>query len=281
MTPGLEDASVSLRVRFSILRSLVQWHSGRLLTFPKDLLPAVSGMAKLIHQKTGDEYLAGIWKPDLHSGLLWRISGEGKLRKANFLATLENPQTYLAPSWSWERVLTSAHYSFQETTVENMISECSILQAQTCIEGSNPLGQCQGGHVLLRGKAFSLSGTTLECPTDTEHNSDLGGLMIPLDGQYVADDAMDWIESDLDDETPLVLSAEPFCDLLMVLVTSEPIRRNPRHPGYAKESIHGLLLLSKRDKDEWCRVNMLLSQDYRRGDRSFFENCETREFKTV
>jgi hypothetical protein len=43
----------------------------RNLTFQFDVLPAISGMAKLVHQFTGDLYLAGLWKSTLLAGLLW------------------------------------------------------------------------------------------------------------------------------------------------------------------------------------------------------------------
>ncbi|EHK48474.1 hypothetical protein TRIATDRAFT_185737, partial [Trichoderma atroviride IMI 206040] len=46
-------------------------YSEKLLTFETDRLPAVSSYAKLIAGE--DVYLAGLWKNDLHRGLLWKI----------------------------------------------------------------------------------------------------------------------------------------------------------------------------------------------------------------
>jgi len=58
-----------------------------------DRLPALAGLAKALAERTGDEYLAGIWKKGLIEGLLWY--GEDDL--------LLTP-TYRAPSWSWASV---------------------------------------------------------------------------------------------------------------------------------------------------------------------------------
>ncbi|PKK53545.1 hypothetical protein CI102_1557, partial [Trichoderma harzianum] len=48
-------------------------YSNKELTYQTDRLPAVSSYAKLIASKSGDTYLAGLWKKNLHRGLLWKI----------------------------------------------------------------------------------------------------------------------------------------------------------------------------------------------------------------
>jgi hypothetical protein len=63
------------------------------LTFQQDKLIAVSGLAKLIHDKTTIPYVAGHWFPDEHwflNSLCWqRDSAGAKIRENR------------APSWSW------------------------------------------------------------------------------------------------------------------------------------------------------------------------------------
>jgi hypothetical protein len=46
--------------------------SQRNLTNEQDKLPALSGIAKLIAQKTGDKYYSGLWKNHLLEDLYWR-----------------------------------------------------------------------------------------------------------------------------------------------------------------------------------------------------------------
>jgi hypothetical protein len=63
------------------------------LTKPTDRLPALSGLAAAVQQKTQDKYLAGLWLSDLTRGLLWKPSTIARF-----------PDVYLAPSWSWASV---------------------------------------------------------------------------------------------------------------------------------------------------------------------------------
>ncbi|KAK0622502.1 hypothetical protein B0T14DRAFT_428531, partial [Immersiella caudata] len=50
--------------------------SSRELTFSRDKLPALSGIARYIWDPRNlrQEYLAGLWRGDIHRGLLWRCS---------------------------------------------------------------------------------------------------------------------------------------------------------------------------------------------------------------
>jgi hypothetical protein len=69
---------------------IVRDYASRQLTFAKDKLPALSGLARHIsHTRPGDTYLAGLWKSELPSNLLW-----GVLKGVR-------PSVYRAPSWSW------------------------------------------------------------------------------------------------------------------------------------------------------------------------------------
>lgn len=65
----------------------------RNITFEEDKFPAISGLAKEVKRLTGYEYLAGIWKEDIHNGLLWSVESPAKY-----------PSTYVAPSWSWAAI---------------------------------------------------------------------------------------------------------------------------------------------------------------------------------
>jgi hypothetical protein len=75
-------------IRTKWLRTVKEM-SSRILTFPDDKLPALSGVAAEFSRMTGSKYLAGLWDVDLHRGLLWNGSGTIAASK------------YRAPSWSW------------------------------------------------------------------------------------------------------------------------------------------------------------------------------------
>lgn len=69
--------------------------SMRKITQKADRFPALSGIAKLVHERTGWTYKAGLWLERMHEGLLWHAELKGNY--ANFKLS----ETYIAPSWSW------------------------------------------------------------------------------------------------------------------------------------------------------------------------------------
>lgn len=62
------------------------------LTNPTDKLAAVAGIAQQVQLRTGDTYLAGLWKSNIRRGLQWW---------SNPPSILVRPSTPQAPSWSW------------------------------------------------------------------------------------------------------------------------------------------------------------------------------------
>ncbi|KAL5327809.1 hypothetical protein ACEPPN_005514 [Leptodophora sp. 'Broadleaf-Isolate-01'] len=71
-------------------------YSRKDVTFEKDKLFAISGLANLFGHQMGTEYFAGPWKIALISDLLWEVNANKYAR--------DRPLTYRAPSWSWASV---------------------------------------------------------------------------------------------------------------------------------------------------------------------------------
>jgi len=65
------------------------------LTRSQDKFVALSGLARLIAENTGDIYIAGLWRSDLEHQLAWRV--ERTLQKS----PSSRPAEYRAPTWSW------------------------------------------------------------------------------------------------------------------------------------------------------------------------------------
>lgn len=85
-TWSFEHDDSSYRHWYRLLEDYVH----RNLTLASDKLPAISGLAREVHLQTGSQYMAGIWRRDIHRGLLWALHECGRL-----------PETWRAPSWSW------------------------------------------------------------------------------------------------------------------------------------------------------------------------------------
>lgn len=75
------------------------------LTYQRDTLPALSGVAYELRQRMADNdaYVAGLWLKDLAVGLLWRISTIEKLAVAKLPEWQKNfdRHDFYSPSWSW------------------------------------------------------------------------------------------------------------------------------------------------------------------------------------
>ncbi|EXJ66237.1 uncharacterized protein A1O5_10389 [Cladophialophora psammophila CBS 110553] len=68
----------------------------RALTLSSDRALAISGIAQIFIELSGDKYIAGLWKSYLHSGLLWKIEHSHVHPK-----NIPRPTTYQGPSWAW------------------------------------------------------------------------------------------------------------------------------------------------------------------------------------
>jgi hypothetical protein len=132
----------------------------RKLAFQSDVLPAISGMAKLVQQSTGDKYLAGLWKSTLLTGLLWESNWD-----MNY-ATVRTPE-YLAPSWSWASIVGPIHYfkiadssDIPDVSDLGLVFRPKILEAATEPVSFDPFGRLKSGFIRLQGivKAVEVRG---------------------------------------------------------------------------------------------------------------------------
>lgn len=139
--------------------SLVETYSRRKLTFDSDKLPAMSGLANMISQKTYDQYLAGVWRNHIFEDLLWRVypheevmrhlAYEESLADISYgkkLSEISFPLTYRAPSWSWASVDGSVKF-------EKVLGHCikaQLLDACVLPLGNDPFGRVKSGWLKIR-----------------------------------------------------------------------------------------------------------------------------------
>lgn len=128
------------------------------LTFDKDRLPALSGLATKVARQTGGTYLAGIWKEDLWLGLLWssknasRKSSRTKQRgETDSMATDRPLVTYTAPSWSWASIDDTISHSVRQDPGElpKLQQHMKVLEASCETAGINPTGAVSFGYLKI------------------------------------------------------------------------------------------------------------------------------------
>ncbi|KAE9369875.1 HET-domain-containing protein, partial [Stipitochalara longipes BDJ] len=118
---------------------IVRDYASRRLTYAKDKLPALSGLARYIsHTRPGDSYLAGLWKSELPSNLLW-----GVLKGVR-------PSIYRAPSWSWAAL--DGEITVFSSIYTSTAYSCEVLNASTTLSGVDLFGQVSAGMITLRGQ---------------------------------------------------------------------------------------------------------------------------------
>ncbi|KAF2450898.1 HET-domain-containing protein [Karstenula rhodostoma CBS 690.94] len=95
---ALEDGdSLEETDNFKLWSDLVEDYSKRSMTYGRDKLVAISGLARILAPVFGMEYVAGLWVKDLIRSLVWH-----KRIMEPSLGTA--PAAYRAPSWSWASV---------------------------------------------------------------------------------------------------------------------------------------------------------------------------------
>ena len=142
--------------------SIVDEYSQRCLTFGKDRLIALNGVAMEVATQTGFTYLSGLWKEDLHFGLLWQIDARGVPLK-----------TKRAPSWSWAALdiqydwgqdinpllqLCYGPYSL-EWVHDKSRADISVMEPDTTLRTAVPAGfNADSVIISIHGLAMPLSG---------------------------------------------------------------------------------------------------------------------------
>jgi len=125
---------------------LVEMYSKCEITFSRDKLVAISGLAKIFHAKLNDDYLAGVWRKDLQFSMMWRIL-PSEVRPA--------VSTYRAPSWSWAAVdgqLTSEEVNNRYRM--EPYGKFSIEEAAVKTKFGNPFGDVDSGYLRISSEAF-------------------------------------------------------------------------------------------------------------------------------
>lgn len=92
-----EDSKSVLNRQHYPWETIVKAYTSCNLTKPQDKLIALSGVAKILQSVSKDQYLAGLWRKDFITQLLWDASWEQ-------LGPLVPSKEYRAPSWSWASI---------------------------------------------------------------------------------------------------------------------------------------------------------------------------------
>ena len=126
--------------------ALIEDYTAKGLTYPTDILPASSSLAKSISPRLGT-YYAGLWSHNFLLGLQWEAYDT---RKSSRHAT----GTYLAPSWSWaSRSSGVVWYYYPGAIPTSQTHELAeVLDVQCELATDDPFGPVKAGKMRIRGR---------------------------------------------------------------------------------------------------------------------------------
>ncbi|KAG6361136.1 hypothetical protein INS49_009360 [Diaporthe citri] len=141
----------------------------RRFTFVEDKLPAIAGMAKYMADKTGDEYLVGLWKSELPSSLVWYAechqNSKYHMELPEVFSILHSPKPYIAPSWSPLRLDVAVKPGFASNMwYRGNTPESTIVDTSVSSVGENPFGRVRSGRIRIRGRVTTVSSNLAPLP---------------------------------------------------------------------------------------------------------------------
>jgi hypothetical protein len=131
---------------FGEWRRFLMYYTRLNLTFDKDQLPAVSGLARRFHDNFGSTYIAGLWLENLHSDLLWHHTSPTERLSAS-----------TAPTWSWAS--TKGDKTFYACGYTDPLYYSVLSADVTPLSAHDPFGQLREARLTLSGRLlpFNLS----------------------------------------------------------------------------------------------------------------------------
>jgi len=249
---------------FQAWQAIIEEYTRCDLTFEKDKLIAISGVASRMKEHFRCRYLAGLWEYHLLTQMLWDMGYGGK-----------RLQTYQAPSWSWASTTGQVQLNLvQPEELQEYKAVATILDVSvTTIDGTE-MGSVIGGHIRLKA---SLIPATPESPeTLLEHN--YGKWLVQVSIRGCPTRYPPFIYKDIQDEDligtiyllPLSLHGERSSRLLHGLAltqTTSNTRGQFRRVGvfrFTKHTIteHGLLERALEEERSEIGAQHMLYEEY-------------------
>ncbi|CAN9252321.1 unnamed protein product [Alternaria alternata] len=149
-------SQISSRELYQCWDSLMNEYGKRSVTFDKDRLPAIAGLARIVGEALQDQYLAGLWKGDLLESLLWDSTGAMLSRGLEVHLQNIRQRNYVAPSWSWAACPVVTSQRSTGKYLQRIIKEATIVDAGVDTDSEDPYGRISGGFLRIRGKLVAM-----------------------------------------------------------------------------------------------------------------------------
>jgi hypothetical protein len=141
--------------------AFIENYSRRNLTREEDKLPALAGLAKLLSERTGDSYMAGLWYRHLEEDLCWRVYACEEMLSSSMdaaartrriygakLSDVQRPKKYRAPSWT--RASINAGVLFIQMNFDHIVMSIEGAYVEPVGTQLSLYGQLRAGWLQLR-----------------------------------------------------------------------------------------------------------------------------------
>jgi hypothetical protein len=145
-------------------------YSCRFLSVEKDKLPAIGAAAKAMVYIRSLNYVAGLWKEDIHNGLTWFV----EKRDGYDLSKGTRTKEYIAPSWSWASRHAPVKFYHQSSIYGPRIPlvEVQELTAEAASGQTLHFGQLKSGTLRLLGRLREVSAVNRP-PADGDYHRNI------------------------------------------------------------------------------------------------------------
>ncbi|KAK3377581.1 heterokaryon incompatibility protein-domain-containing protein [Podospora didyma] len=144
---------------------IVEQYAIRRISYRQDRLPALSGIAKVVQDITGSEYVAGLWRTNLIRDLAWDSAGVVEFGDHDqyhhpITMAVTTPE-YIAPTFSWASLPggVSLNRAMDLQPGVRWVPRSTVEDTRSVPLGQNPLGRVLGGSngcwIKLRGHVFT------------------------------------------------------------------------------------------------------------------------------
>ncbi|RYP44357.1 hypothetical protein DL768_009159 [Monosporascus sp. mg162] len=187
-----EDRSEEITRYVSGIWSNIMGIHDRQYTYDTDLFPSIAGIAKACGGFLEDTYIAGMWKRNLHTELVWEMRGAPPGSLDTTLEDICHPAPYIAPSWSWasrfkygfEFIVPDAYiipgtsgsdpaphgFVACEGAPSHIRSEVTFIDYNVALEFDKPYGRIKHASLILRGKLVPLPPIITSLPRSNERH---------------------------------------------------------------------------------------------------------------
>lgn len=154
---SLHELWLRLLGRYSVLH----------LSYESDILPALSGLAKLWESRGAGKYLAGFWEGNILQSIMWSTFGVERLQRA---------AEYRAPSWSpfsledadlYHNRRMHVPFYYRTDLSELMTRHAVVVDAGVELAGADPTGGIKSAFLQLQGRVTRVDVCAQACRSNS------------------------------------------------------------------------------------------------------------------